>query len=343
MPENPNDRDHMQLALREARKGIGLTSPNPPVGCVIAKGSRIIAKGHHRRAGGAHAEIEAMAKATPRQLKGATAYVTLEPCSTQGKTGPCSEALAEAGIARVVFGAVDPNAAHAGRATRLLRRRGIEVADGVLGEECGDLLRPWAKFITTGLPWTVAKAGMSLDGRLTRPAGEGQWLTSEAARADAQKLRAEVDAILIGAGTLRADDPSLTLRDKAALRRGVRQPLRVVSSRGGRLTKGARLFTDAHRDRTLVYRGKTLRSVLKDLAGRHGCVSVLIEGGGVLLGEAFKRDLVDEACLYLAPMLCGDGGVPMLGAKLPASAQLVDPQLRKVGPDLRLRGLVEKR
>lgn len=345
MPESQHDRDcaYMNLALREARKGIGLVSPNPPVGCVIVKGTRFLVKGYHREAGGPHAEIAAMAKATPRQLKGATAYVTLEPCSTKGKTGPCAEALADAGITRVVYGATDPNPDHSGRAKRLLKRRDIEVVDGIQREACETLIRPWAKFITTGIPWVIAKAGASLDGRLTRPKGESQWLTSKESRADAQKLRGEVDAILIGAGTLRADDPALTLRDPAALKRGVKQPLRVVLSKSGRLPKGAKLFTDKHPDRTLTYRGKSLRAVLQDLAKRHGCVSVMIEGGGVLLGDAFKRGLVDEICLYLAPILCGDKGTPLIGAALPGSAELLDPQARKLGPDLRVRGLVKRR
>ena len=342
MPENQHERDcaYMKLALREARKGIGLVSPNPPVGCVIVKGTRFLVKGHHREAGGPHAEIEAMAKATPRQLKGATAYITLEPCSTQGKTGPCAEALAEAGISRVVYGATDPNPNHSGRAKRLLKKRGIEVTDGVLREDCETFIRPWAKFITTGMPWVIAKAGCSLDGRLTRPKGESQWLTSPESRADAGKLRGEVDAILIGAGTLRADDPALTLRDPAALKRGVRQPLRVVLTKRGHLPQGAALFTDKHRNRTLVYRGKTLRAVLKDLAKKHACVGVMIEGGGDLLGDAFKRGLVDETCLYLAPILCGDKTAPFIAAALPGSAEIVDPQVRRVGPDVKLRGLI---
>lgn len=332
----------MNLALREARKGIGLVSPNPPVGCVLVKGRKIIGKGFHAGAGGPHAEVVAMAKAAPRQLKGATAYVTLEPCSTTGRTGPCVEALADAGIARVVYSATDPNPDHSGRAKRLLNKRGIEVTAGLL-RDCGEvLIRPWSKFITSGTPWVIAKAGVSLDGRLTRPKGESQWLTCEASRGDAQKLRAEVDAILIGAGTLRADDPSLTLRDKAALKRGVVQPWRVVLSKSGRLPKDSTLFTDKQKDRTLVYTGKSLRAVLKDLAKR-GCVSVMIEGGGALLGDAFKRGLVDEACFYIAPILCGDKGVPVIGAALPSSVELRDTTVRQIGGDVRVRGLVSDR
>ena len=323
----------MNLAFRQARRGIGLVSPNPPVGCVIVKGRKIIDKGHHARAGGPHAEIVAMSRATRRQLKGATAYVTLEPCSTKGRTGACVDALIAAGIARVVYSSTDPNPAHAGRAKRLLKRRGIEVQSGLLKETGDALIRPWAKFITTGLPWVIAKAGVSLDGRLTRPKGESQWLTSEQSRADAQRIRAEVDAILVGAGTVRADNPSLTLRDRAALKRGVQQPLRVVFTRSGKLPRKAALFTDKHRDRTLVQERKTLRAVLKDLA-KQGCVSVMIEGGGHMLGDAFKRGLVDEACFYIAPILCGDKGVPLVNVPLPASTQLVDTKIRSLSGDV---------
>ena len=190
------------------------------------------------------------------------------------------------------------------------------------------------------MPWVIAKAATSLDGALTRPGNEGQWLTSEASRADAGKLRGEVDAILIGAGTLRKDDPALTLRDRAALRRGKGQPLRVILSRSGRLPKKAQVFTDDHRDSTLVYSNRSLRAVLKDLGARHDCASVMIEGGGKLLGDAFAKKLVDEVCLYIAPILCGVKGVPLVGAALPASRELLQPSVKRIGKDLRLRGLV---
>jgi diaminohydroxyphosphoribosylaminopyrimidine deaminase/5-amino-6-(5-phosphoribosylamino)uracil reductase len=332
----------MNLAFREARKAIGCTSPNPPVGCVLVRGRKIISKGHHRSAGGPHAEIDAMSKATPRQLRGATAYVTLEPCSTVGRTGSCMEALVRAGVARVVYSATDPNPAHAGRAKRLLKKRGIEVTAGILQAIGDELVRPWAKFITTGMPWVIAKAGVSLDGRLTRPKGEGQWLTSQRSRSDAQKLRGEVDAILVGAGTVRADNPSLTLRDPAALKRGVEQPLRIVFTRSGKVPKLSTLFTDKHKGRTQVRERKGLRVVLADLAKNHGCVSVMIEGGGQLLGDAFRRGLVDEACFYIAPILCGTRGVPLLDVPLPTSTELIDPMITPMGKsgDVRVRGLV---
>ncbi|MGI9242758.1 MAG: bifunctional diaminohydroxyphosphoribosylaminopyrimidine deaminase/5-amino-6-(5-phosphoribosylamino)uracil reductase RibD, partial [Verrucomicrobiales bacterium] len=249
-----SDQAHMTSALVEAEQGLGLTSPNPTVGAIIVRGKdRVISKGYHHRAGGPHAEVEAIRKCSSQQLRGATLYITLEPCSSHGRTPPCTEAIIEAGITRVVYAMTDPNPAHAGRADRILRRHGIEVKRGVLRREAQKLLRPWTHWIRTGRPWVIAKAGSSLDGRITRPPGEPQWLTSSAARSDAQQLRRRADAILIGAGTLRADNPSLTVRGAAA--RGKKQPLRVVLAGEKRMSRKAKLFTDRHAERTLVYKG----------------------------------------------------------------------------------------
>ncbi len=330
-----DDEKFMRLALREAAKGVGSTSPNPAVGAVIVKGGRVLAKGWHRRAGGPHAEIEALRSLkNPSLARGATIFVTLEPCCTHGRTPPCTDAIQQAGIARVVVGATDPNPRHAGRAFDILKQSGIRVTAGVLAEECTALNAAFNQWITTGMPLVIAKAGLSLDGRLTRPACEGAWLTSEKSRADAMRLRAKVDAILVGAGTLRADNPRLTLR---GIRGAARQPWRVVLTRSGRFPKGAHLFTDEHRDRTLVFRGRPLKSVLRDL-GKRGCTSVMIEGGGELLGAAFDAKLVDRVQFYLAPMLCG--GPTVIGG-LGAGSTRAAPALeniafRKIGPDLRL-------
>ncbi len=219
--ETPSDERFMRLALVEARKGIGRTSPNPAVGAVIVRAGRVLARGPHRGAGLPHAEIEAI-DAIPRmgRCRGATLYVTLEPCSTQGRTPPCTGAILAAGFARVVFGATDPNPKHAGRAAKILRAAGIAVTSGVLAGECVALNRAYNHWITTRKPWVIAKCAMSLDGRLTRRPGESTWLTSPAARRHAQALRARVDAILVGAGTIRADNPRLTVRGI----RGARQP-----------------------------------------------------------------------------------------------------------------------
>jgi diaminohydroxyphosphoribosylaminopyrimidine deaminase/5-amino-6-(5-phosphoribosylamino)uracil reductase len=330
-----DDARWMRLALEQGLLGVGRTSPNPPVGAVLVADNELIGQGWHHRAGAPHAEIEALSDATarhPQRLRGATIYITLEPCSTHGRTGPCTTALIAAGIQRVVWGSRDPNPHHAGRAETLLRDAGLEVTTGVLAAECDALIRPFAKWVTTGLPWVIAKAATSLDGRLTRPAGEGQWLTSAAARAHGRSLRRQVDAILVGAETVRQDNPQLTLRDEPANDRP--QPWRVVLSRSGQLPADAQLFTDAHRERTLVLPGPDLRTALGELGAR-GITAVLIEGGGSVLGQAFAQRLVDEVRWYLAPRLCGASTVPALGdTPWPASVALTDLQVESIGDNL---------
>ncbi len=328
----------MRAALREAWRGAGWTSPNPAVGAVIVRGGRIIARGFHHRAGQPHAEIEALrALKNPALARGATIYVTLEPCSTHGRTPPCCDAIRTAGLARVVVGAIDPNPRHAGQGIDLLRAAGIDVTSGVLAEECTELNAAFNRWIVTGRPWVIAKAGLSLDGRLTRPPGEGQWLTSETSRAHAMRLRAQVDAVLIGAGTLRADNPKLTVRGLEVNQ----QPWRVVLTRRGRLPKKAHLFTDEHRARTLVFRDQSLRAVLQEL-GRRQITSVLIEGGGAVLGDAIDRRLVDEVHFYIAPLLCGGPDVIAgRGAGSTAeSLKLQHTSYERFGDDLHLAGFV---
>ena len=331
------DAGHMTTALGEAAKGLGLTSPNPPVGAVVARGARLIGSGYHKKAGGPHAEINALAACSAAQLRGATLYITLEPCSSQGRTPPCTQAIIDAGIARVVYATTDPNPTHAGRADRLLRRHGIEVKRGVLSKQAQRLLRPWAHWMRTGIPWVIAKAGTSLDGRITRPAGEPQWLTSPAARQDAQGLRRRADAILIGAGTLRADDPSLTVRGRFA--RGKTQPQRILLAGTKRLPRSAKLFTDRHSDKTQVFKNQQLRDVIAQL-GKLGHTCVLIEGGGRILGEAFAGGLVDEAHFYLAPILCGESATATIARPLPESMQLDEVEIETIGNNVRISGCV---
>ena len=335
-----HDDEFMRAALAEARRGLGHTSPNPAVGAVIVRGGKIVARGYHHRAGLPHAEIEALrALPKPALAKGATIYVTLEPCSTDGRTPPCVNAIIAAGLRRVVIGAIDPNPAHAGRGVELLRAAGVTVTTGVLGKECCALNAAFNHWIVTKLPLVIAKAGMSLDGRLSRPPGEGQWLTNAAARKDAHQLRAQVDAILVGAETVRRDNPRLTVRGI----RGAKQPWRIVITRSGNLPKDAHLFTDVHRERTLVYRGKSLRAVLRDL-GKRQITSVMIEGGGGVLGEAFDRRLVQRAHFYLAPLLCGGPAVVVSGRGVGSSAEAAiirEPVYLQLGDNLRLTGEVD--
>jgi len=297
---------------------------------------RVISSGYHRASGLPHAEIECLAAAPGGSLRSAMLYVTLEPCSTTGRTPPCTDAIVRAGVGRVVIGATDPNPLHGGRGIDQLRAAGIEVTTGVLAAECNRLNEAFNKWIVTGKPFVIAKCGMSLDGRLTRRPNEGRWLTSPAARRHAMQLRAQVDAILIGAETLRRDNPRLTTRGI----RGARQPWRVVLSRSGKLPRAAHLFADRYAARTLVYRGKTLRQVLADL-GRREITSVLIEGGGNVLGQAFDARLVDKVHFYLSPLLTGGPvlAVPGKGAGSTADgAKLAQARFEKIGSDLVVTG-----
>lgn len=303
------DEGWMRMALEEARRDRGHASPNPAVGAVIVKRGRLLARGYHARCGAAHAEVEALDSLRPAsRARGAELFVTLEPCSSHGRTPPCTEAIIAAGISRVVYGATDPDPRHRGRAARLLRRAGIEVVRGVLETECKQLNEAWRHWISTGLPFVIAKAGMSLDGRIGSPPAR-RWITGPQARADAMNLRARVDAILVGAATVREDNPRLTLRGHP----GHRQPLRVVWTRTGRLPTACHLLKDRFQDRTLVCRRGSLREVLRAL-GRRGVTSVLIEGGGKTLGAAFDQGLVDRVVFYVAPKLIG-GFVPAVGGR----------------------------
>jgi len=329
------DERMMGVAIEAGRLGIGLTRPNPAVGAVIAKNGRTLASGWHRAAGQPHAEIEALRNLTsPDQARGATIYITMEPCSTQGRTPPCTSAIIDAKIKAVVYGATDPNPKHAGRARAILETAGIQVRSDVRAAECGALNTAWNKWIATGLPFVIAKAGMSLDGKISSHPS-ARWITSAAARKDAMCLRNSCQAIVVGAETVRADNPMLTIR---GLRGSHDQPWRVVWSRTGKLPPKCHFLTDQRRDRTLVFAGKSLRAVLRDLAGR-GVERVLIEGGGRVLGEAFDRALVDRVVFYIAPTLLG-GPVPAVGGLGVAGNEqrihLVNPQYKPVGGDLRV-------
>jgi diaminohydroxyphosphoribosylaminopyrimidine deaminase/5-amino-6-(5-phosphoribosylamino)uracil reductase len=333
----------MRAALNEAQRGVGFTSPNPAVGAVIVRDGEIVGRGWHRRAGQPHAEIEAIRSLADASLaRGATIYVTLEPCSTQGRTPPCTGAIIDAGFSRVVVGGVDPNPHHGGAGLELLRSRGIEVRDGVLGEECTELNCAFNKWIVTRMPWVIAKAGMSLDGRITRPPGEGQWLTSEQSRADAMRLRARADAILVGANTLRHDNPRLNIRGLPEFAEKV-QPWRVVMTGGqNSLPRDAHLFTDENRDRTVIFAGKPLLEVLQEL-GERQVTCVLIEGGMRVLGDAFDQQVVDEMQFYVAPMICGGPSLAVGGhgvAGTGAAPQVLNPRYERIGDDVRIGGRV---
>jgi diaminohydroxyphosphoribosylaminopyrimidine deaminase / 5-amino-6-(5-phosphoribosylamino)uracil reductase len=326
----------MRAALAEAKRALGRTSPNPAVGAVLVIDNHIVSRGHHREAGRAHAEIECLRNFGAPIPARATLYVTLEPCSTAGRTAPCTNAIIKAGLEELVIGATDLNPRHSGRGIAELRSAGVRVRDGILAEECTRLNEAFNKWIVTGQPFVIAKCGMSLDGRLTRPPGESRWITGRDARRDAHQLRARVDAVLVGAETVRADNPRLTIRGV----RQVRQPWRIVLTRSGQLPRQAHVLNDKFAARTLIFKRKSLSSVLKDL-GKRGITSVLIEGGGEVLGEALDKRLINKVQIYLGPMLTGG---PVLafageGAEQTADAlQLREIKYKQIGQTISIRG-----
>jgi diaminohydroxyphosphoribosylaminopyrimidine deaminase/5-amino-6-(5-phosphoribosylamino)uracil reductase len=323
MPNESRDDFFMRAALREARRGLGQTSPNPAVGAVLVVDNKIAARGHHRRAGAPHAEVECLRQFGKRIRKSATLYVTLEPCSTTGRTSPCTNALIESGVTKLVIGALDPNPRHSGRGIGLLTKAGLEIRTGVLAAECSELNEAFNKWIQTGRPFVIAKCGMSLDGHLTAPPAEGRWLTSAASRRHAHRLRAQVDAILVGANTIRSDNPRLTVRGI----RGATQPWRVVLSRSGSLPAKARILTDRFAERTLVFRKIDLDVLLGDLGAKE-ITSVLIEGGGRMLAQALDQHLIDKVQIYVAPILTGGPVVAFAGAGANSSHEA--PRLNRV-------------
>jgi diaminohydroxyphosphoribosylaminopyrimidine deaminase / 5-amino-6-(5-phosphoribosylamino)uracil reductase len=323
------DEKFMRAALKEAKKALGQTSPNPAVGAVLVVDNQMVATGHHRGAGRNHAEIECLRHFGARVPARGTLYVTLEPCSTKGRTAPCTDAIVQAGVRNVVVGAIDVNPRHSGKGIVQLRDAGVKVREGILADECAQINEAFNKWIVTGRPFVVAKCGMSLDGRLTRPAGESRWITECSARRHAHQLRAGMDAILVGAETVRADNPRLTVRGV----RSARQPWRVVLSRSGKLPRRAHLFSDRRASRTLIYRRKSLAAVLKNL-GERGVTSVLIEGGGNVLGQALDKRLIDKVQLYLGPILTGGPviALPGRGAEKAANAlRLQGVSYRQIG------------
>ena len=325
----------MRLALIEAEKGRGRTHPNPVVGAVIVRGGRVIARAHHEKAGLPHAEVNALRKAGAR-ARGADLYVTLEPCNHQGRTPPCTEALLAAGVKRVFYGSTDPNPLVDGRGGRRLSRAGVEVRGGVLRAACDASNEPWFKFITRGLPFVVLKAAITLDGKLAgRPSASSsgglrhashvapQPISSELSRALVHRWRDQLDAILVGAGTVRADDPRLTVRGI----RGGRNPVRVVL---GMPPPRAKLLEQP--GETIVAKGP-LRAVLRDLAKR-GLTSVLVEGGANVHGEFLRTGLWDELRLFIAPKIFGSQALSWAGLDLARDLDL--RSVARLGPDLLL-------
>jgi diaminohydroxyphosphoribosylaminopyrimidine deaminase/5-amino-6-(5-phosphoribosylamino)uracil reductase len=341
-----SDEKWMALALQEASKGIGRTSPNPPVGAVIVRDGKLLSTGWHRKAGLAHAEVEAMNAARAAHgsdsLRGATAYVTLEPCSTVGKTPACTSGLIAAGISRVVYGCADPNPAHAGAADAVLEKAGLSVSSRVLEKECLEILRPFSKAQLTGLPWVIWKCAMSLDGKITRPDGEGQWLSGEESRADVQRLRSQVDGVITSGETARRDLPALTIRVPELLE-GRSQPWRiVVTNHPESMPQHAPLFSDEWSERTLLRDGHDLEAMLRGLVKEQGVLSLMLEAGGKFSAAMLAAGLIDEIVIYQAPILCGDTLPAIAGSAFPASISIKEIERSSLGADLRIRGLIQK-
>jgi len=295
----------MRLALLEATRGRGRTHPNPAVGALVVSDGRVLSRGHHQRAGLPHAEVVAL-RAAGGRARGADLYVTLEPCAHHGRTPPCTEAIVAAGIRRVFYGSGDPNPHVEGHGARRLRRSGLEVTSGVLRAECDAANEPWFKFITRGVPWVVLKAAVTLDGKLAMSSGDSKWISSEPSRKLVHLWRDQFDAVLVGAGTVRADDPQLTVRGIP----GGRSPLRVVL---GDVPQGARVLREP--GETLIEEGG-LPAVLRRLA-RRGITTVLVEGGARVHGSFLKAKLWDELRLFIAPKLAGASALSWAGFEGP--------------------------
>ncbi|MBN2683876.1 MAG: bifunctional diaminohydroxyphosphoribosylaminopyrimidine deaminase/5-amino-6-(5-phosphoribosylamino)uracil reductase RibD [Pontiellaceae bacterium] len=295
------DEKYMRRAIELARLGEGLTRPNPPVGAVLVQEDQVMAEGWHRKAGEDHAERDCL-KSVGGDLKSATLYVTLEPCSTHGRTPPCTELILEKGIGRVVVSVKDLNPKHAGRGLELLRDAGVDVLSGVCESEGRTLIAPFEKFITSGMPFVTLKLASTLDGRIADRKGNSKWITGAAARDRVQAMRRRADAIMVGAGTVRADDPSLLPRPDEG-----RKPWRVVM--GENVPRNCKLLTDEASERTLFYNGN-LAAALRDLAENHDVMHVLCEGGGTLAGRLVEEGLVGEFAFFVAPKLMGADGFP---------------------------------
>jgi diaminohydroxyphosphoribosylaminopyrimidine deaminase/5-amino-6-(5-phosphoribosylamino)uracil reductase len=364
-----SDRDYryMALALRLAAKGQGRTSPNPMVGAVVVAGNRIVGQGYHRRAGGPHAEVIALRAAGPRS-KRATLYVTLEPCChTNKRTPPCVPLVAAAGLRRVVVAMADPNPNVGGRGIRALRRAGLDLSVGCLRHEAERLNEAYRHWVRTGLPFVTLKAAMTMDGKIATAGGESQWITGEPARRYAHRLRSRMDAILVGAGTVRRDDPRLTVRlgRGAAAATPARQPLRIILDSRLRIPLKARVLgpgtviaTTAHtptgRIKQVQAKGAqvlllparngrvSLRACLAEL-GKQGVTSVLIEGGSEVNASALRAGLVNRVALFIAPTLLGSQDAKgLIGGQSPRrlaqALPLNDIRIQPLGRDFLLEG-----
>ncbi len=367
MSESADDRHFMSRAIELAQRGRGHVEPNPMVGCVIVRDRAIVSEGWHQRFGGPHAEIEALASAGDG-ARGADVYVTLEPCCHQSKTGPCTQALIEAGVARVVVGCQDPNPQVAGSGLAELRAAGMSVETGTLAEQTAELVAPFAKLVTEGRPWVIAKWALTLDGKIASRTGDSQWISGEASRAVVHKLRGRVDAILVGRGTAERDDPLLAARPP-----GPRTATRIVLDSAARLSPDSRLAQSVDQAPLLIAvsedaSGERCRSLeacgaeivvltgdnhsaritaLLDKLGRRQMTHLLVEGGAQVLGTLLDIRAIDEVHVFIAPKLIGGADAPsaMAGlglADMTTSLSLRNPVVEVLSDDVYITGRVER-
>ncbi len=362
MPTPPTNK-FLSQALKLAQQGQGTVEPNPLVGCVIVREGEVVGQGYHQRFGGPHAEIEALRDAG-KAASGGDAYVTLEPCCHHGKTGPCTEALIEAGVARVIVGCEDPNPKVAGQGLAALRAAGIEVDVEVNCEEAQRLIAPFAKLMTIGQPWVIAKWAMTLDGKIATETGNSQWISGEASRAVVHELRGRVDAILVGRGTAEADDPLLTARppgprtatrivldsqatlsfDSKLMKSINEAPLLVVSTTSASPENRRRL--ENHGAELLMVSGENrkeqLTSLLDEL-GQRQLTNLLVEGGSEVFGTLFDLGAIDEVHAFVAPKLIGGklAPSPIAGAglaEMSAAFELESMHVEMLDHDLHVHG-----
>lgn len=347
-----NDLIYMRRAWELALKGLGKTSPNPMVGALLVKNGRVIAEGYHHCCGCDHAEVDAIKKAKDA-ARGATLYVTLEPCGHKGRTGACTQAILEAGIKKVIVGAIDPNKVNCGQSLKFLRRKGIDVRGGLLQGELTQMNEAFNRWIVTGSPFVVAKIAQSLDGKIALPSGQSKWITSPETRAYAHRARYGFDAIMVGIHTVLKDNPRLRTLPFKRIKK-------IVLDTHGRLSPRAALFKGTSPEDVFVftsrqsirnlkarvipsplYKGKIdLKWVLAFL-GKMDVASVLIEGGGILVGHALERKLINKLMIYMAPKLMGEGLSATSGLCLGRLARLIKLQkmtIDRIGEDILIQG-----
>ena len=299
------DEKYMRLAIKLAKKADGMTSPNPMVGAVVVKNGRIIGMGYHKKAGLAHAEIDALDQAGDK-ARGATLYATLEPCDHFGRTPPCTGAIIKCGVKKVIIGMKDPNPLNNGRGIKSLKSHGISVVVGVMGREAASINRPYIKFITTSLPYVTVKVAQSLDGKIATRSGDSKWISGEDSRHYVHELRSKVDAVMVGANTVIKDDPALL---GAAAKE--KQPIRIIVDGVSKLPANKKIFSTKERSEVILAssilgrkRRMNMNKLLNVLA-KKGIMHILVEGGGELIASLMEKELVDRLLIFVAPKVIG--------------------------------------